>query len=72
MNSNAPLQKELVDADVWQVAEESSATYILDNTERANLPYDHRTCANSRAALPLDAVLKGSARACLTALEACG
>ena len=26
----------------WQVVEESSAAPILDNTERAGLPYDHR------------------------------
>ena len=54
MNSNAPFRKELVDADVWQVAEESSAASILDNTGRPNLLYDHETCADSRAALPLD------------------
>ena len=40
MNSNAFFWKELVDDDVWQVAETSSATSILDNTERTNLPYD--------------------------------
>ena len=34
--------KETAYADVWQVVEESSAAPILDNTERAGLPYDHR------------------------------
>jgi len=33
---------EIFDADAWQVVEESSAAPILDNTERAGLPYDHR------------------------------
>ena len=33
---------ETFDADTWQVVEESSAAPILDDTERAGLPYDHR------------------------------
>lgn len=31
-----------LNADVWQVVEESSAAPTLDNTERAGLPYDQR------------------------------
>ena len=38
----APLWVKIVDADGFQVVEESSAAPILDNTERAGLPYDHR------------------------------
>ena len=33
---------DLVNANIWKVVEESSAAPILDNTERAGLPYDHR------------------------------
>lgn len=39
---NARFLTETVIADVWQVVEESSAAPILDNTERAGLPCDHR------------------------------
>ena len=42
MNTNAPFRTERLDADVWQVAEESSAASSLDNTERANRPHDKR------------------------------
>lgn len=34
--------KVTVNANICQVVEESSAAPILDNTERAGLPYDHR------------------------------
>lgn len=34
--------KETRGSDTWQVVDQSSAAPILDNTERAGLPYDHR------------------------------
>ena len=42
MSVIALLWREIVYPDVWQVVEESSAAPILDNTERAGLPGDHR------------------------------
>ena len=40
--SSPPVMSKAFDANAWPVVEESSAAPILDNTERAGLPYDHR------------------------------